>query len=533
VHYDTQIGNYSGKRISPKLISVLWMIAAFILLIASINFINLSTALATNRAREVGVRKVLGSNKGQLIMQFIMETFLIVISSVCLAEVITFMVLPFIGRILDIPVAFDLLNPAILFFLLAVTILVTALAGFYPSLVLSGFNPINALKSLRSEKSKKGISLRRGLVVFQFIIAQVLIIGTLIMIKQMNYFTKQPLGFDKEAIVNIPFPGDSIGTSKLDYLRKKLSGSSGIQNVSFSSNTPVEDDNDNWTTFKFNHAAKETDFYAINKWTDNEYLPTYHLPLVAGRNLEPSDTAREFLVNELLIKNLGITNPQDALNKEISLWDGHVKGNIVGVLKEFNSRSFRRELAPVLMTTFKRGYSVAGIKLASQDIVPTMRAIEKIWQETFPDFVFEYQFMDAKVEGFYKEEGKLSQLYKILASIAIFLSCLGLYGLASFMAVQRIKEVGVRKVLGASVSNIVYLFSKEFIILIGIAFVIASPIAWYFMHRWLQDFVFRINISWWIFIVGGVASVMIALATVSFQAIKAAMANPVKSLRTE
>ena len=348
----------------------------------------------------------------------------------------------------------------------------------------------------------------------------------------MNYFTHQPLGFDKSAIVNIPFPGDSIGTSKLDYLRRQLGDVKTIQSISFSSNTPVEDDNDMWSTFKFNHAAKETDFYAITKFADDQYLPTYKLLLVAGRNLQPSDTAREFLVSEKLVKNLGINNPQEILNKEINLW-GFINGQIVGVVKDYNDRSFRRGIDPVLITTLKRGYSQAGIKFTTADVSSAMRSIEKIWNQTFPEFVFEYKFLDDKVESFYKQENQLSSLYKIFAIIAIFLSCLGLYGLASFMAVQRIKEVGIRKVLGASVGSVVYLFSKEFIILIGIAFIIASPIAWYFMHKWLQDYVYRINISWWIFIVGGIASIVIALITVSFQAIKAAVTNPVKSLRTE
>ena len=529
VHYDTKTGDYSGKTISHELINALWLIAAFILLIACVNFINLSTAQAVNRAKEVGVRKVLGSNKWQLKMQFITETFLIVFTSVVLAVIITWIALPSVNKILELPLSVNILNDAsIVLFLVIVAIVVTVLAGFYPSIILSGFNPINALKSKLSAKSTKGISLRRGLVVFQFIIAQALIIGTLIIVKQMNYFTNQPLGFDKEAIVNIPFPADSAGISKLDYLKKQLSGINGIQSVSFSSNTPVEDDNDNWTTFKFNHAIKETDFYAINKWTDNEYVPTYKLPLIAGRNLEASDTAREFLVNEMLIKNLGITNPQDALNKEINLWDGRIKGAIVGVLKDFNARSFRRDLAPVLITTLKQGYSEAGIKLATTNVTSAMHSIEKIWNQTFPDFVFEYKFLDDKVESFYKQENQLSQLYKIFAAIAIFLSCLGLYGLASFMAVQRIKEVGIRKVLGATAGNIVYLFSKEFIILISIAFGIATPVAWYFMHQWLQNYPFRIELSWWIFLIGGIASIFIALATVSFQAIKAAIANPVK-----
>ena len=534
IHYDTQVGSTSGKTISKQLITALWIIAAFILLIACVNFINLATAQAVNRSKEVGVRKVLGSNKKQLKVQFLTETFLIVIAAVLLSVIFAVIVLPFISKIVELPITFSIVqNPAVLLFLLAITISVTALAGIYPSIVLARFNPINALKNKAVSVSTGGISLRRALVVFQFIIAQALIIGTLIIVKQMNYFTSQPLGFEKDAIVNIPFPGDSVGTSKLGYLRKELSAINEVQTVSFGSNTPVEDNNDNWTTFRYNHAPKETDFYAINKWSDDQYLPTYGLPLAAGRNLAASDTIKEFLVNETLLRNLGITNPQDALNKEIDLWNGTYKGPIVGVLKDFHDRSFRAPVAPVLITTFKMAYSLAGIKLKTQNALSSLSRIEKIWGTVFPEFVFEYQFLDAKVDSFYKEERKLSQLYKIFAAIAIFLSCLGLYGLASFMAAQRIKEVGIRKVLGASAANIVYLFSKEFIILIGIAFLIASPVAWFFMHRWLQDYVYRIDISWWIFLIGGTASVVIALVTVSLKAIKAAVANPVKSLRTE
>jgi ABC-type antimicrobial peptide transport system permease subunit len=534
VHYDTQTGDYSNKTISHELLSALWLIAAFILLIACVNFINLSTAQAVNRAKEVGVRKVLGSNKSQLKIQFITETFLIVLCAVILSVIISIFVLPSVNKILELSLSFNIFNnPAIILFLLSTTIVVTVLAGFYPSIVLSGFNAVNALKSKLTAKTSKGISLRRGLVVFQFIIAQALIIGTLIIVKQMNYFINQPLGFDKSAIVNIPFPADSIGLTKLDYLKKQLLTTTGIQNVSFSSNTPVEDDNDMWTTFRFNRAVKETDFYAITKFADNEYVPAYKLPLITGRNLQPSDTAREFLVNESLVKNLGLKKPEDILNKEISIWGDQMKGPVVGVLKDFNDRSFRRDLAPLLITTNNKMYNEAGIKLATTNISSTMNAVKKIWEQTYPDFVYEYKFLDDKVESFYKQENQLAQLYKIFAAIAIFLSCLGLYGLASFMAAQRIKEVGIRKVLGATATNIVYLFSKEFIILIAIAFAIATPIAWYYMHKWLQDYVYRIEISWWIFLAGGIVAIIIALITISFQAIKAAIANPVKSLRTE
>lgn len=533
VHYDTQSGDFSGKTISLRLINALWLIAAFILLIACVNFINLSTAQAVNRSKEVGVRKVLGSNKWQLKLQFLSETFLIVMAALIISGVLAILALPYINKLLELSLSFNRHNGvSIVLFLMIISLTVTALAGFYPSVVLSGFNPVNALKSRLTAKTNKGISLRRGLVVFQFIIAQSLIIATLVITKQMAFFNDQPLGFDKNAIVNIPVPTDSISNSKLGYLKKELKAVNGIQNISFNTNTPVEDNNDNWSNFKFNHATKETDFYAIIKMADEDYIPAYRLPLTAGRNLEASDTIREFIVNEMLIRNLGIKNPQDALNKEISFSE-NMKGPIVGVLKDFYTRSFRDDLAPLIISTYSRDYSEASIKLNSKQLSASMHAIEKIWSAIYPDFVFEYKFLDDKVESFYKQENQLAHLYKIFAMIAIFLSCLGLYGLASFMAVQRIKEVGIRKVLGATGSQIVYLFSKEFILLISVAFAIASPLTWYFMNQWLQNYPFRIPLSWWIFIVGGLVSILIALTTVSFQAIKAAMSNPVNSLRSE
>ncbi|HVX26670.1 MAG TPA: ABC transporter permease [Parafilimonas sp.] len=534
VHYDTEAGDYSNKTISHELLNVLWLIASFILLIACVNFINLSTAQAVNRAKEVGVRKVLGSNKSQLQIQFIVETFLIVTGAVMLAAIITILALPYVNQLLELSLSFNIFsNPAIILFLITVTIVVTALAGFYPSVVLSRFNPVNALKSKLTTNTAKGISLRRGLVVFQFIIAQALIIGTLIIVQQMNYFMDQPLGFDKDAIVNVPFRPDSTGSKLTDYLRQQLLSVNGVQAVSFSSNTPVEDDNNRFTTLKFDHAIKDEDFQAIVKFADEEYVPTYKLQLAAGRNLQPSGMTREFLVNESFVKSLGLKKPEDILNKEVSIWGDVIKCPVVGVVKDFNDRSLRQRVAPLIITTNSTMYRQASIKLETTNTATTMQSIKKIWEQTFPDYVYEYRFLDDKIASFYKQEHQLSQLYKIFAAIAIFLSCLGLYGLASFMAVQRIKEVGIRKVLGATSANIVYLFSKEFIILIAIAFAIATPIAWYYMHQWLQNYAYRINVSWVIFLTGGLVAIVIALATISMQAIKAAMANPVKSLRTE
>jgi len=532
IHYDVAAGNFSNKTISHELINVLWIIAAFILLIACVNFINLSTVQAVNRAKEVGVRKVLGSKKSQLQIQFLVETLLIVLVAVLLSAGITVLALPYVNSLLELSLSFNVFgNPMIVLFLLAITIAVTVLAGFYPSIVLSGFNPINALKSKLTVNAAKGISLRRGLVMFQFVIAQALIIGTFIIVQQMDYFMKQPLGFNKDAVVNLPFRPDSTGTKLTDYLKQQLL-LNGVESVSFNSNSPMEENN-MFTTLKFDKSIKNADFQAISKFVDNDYVSTYKLQLVAGRNLEPSGWTKEFLVNESFVKSLGLKKPEDILNKEVSIMDGLIKCPVVGVVKDFNDRSLRQELSPVLMATNSTMYRQASVKLPTVNIAGSMEKIKKLWEQTFPNNVYEYSFLDEKIAGYYKQESQLSELYKIFAGIAIFLSCLGLYGLASFMAVQRIKEVGIRKVLGASTGNIVYLFSREFILLIAIAFVIATPIAWYYMHQWLQDYAYRINISWWIFAAGGLAAIIIALATISVKAIKAAVANPVKSLRTE
>ena len=533
VHFDAVAGNYSGRTITADRIRTLWVIAGFILLIACVNFINISTAQAVNRAKEVGVRKVLGGRRRQLTFQFILEAFLLVAGSVLLALVLTGSLLTPISRILDIPVNFGVLSEApVLLFLASVTVAVTLLAGFYPALVLSSFNPITALKTKLVARSGSGITLRRGLVVLQFVIAQALIIGTLLMIRQMDYFRSTPMGFNKEALVTVPFPGDSAGRSRIHYLRDQLVAMKGVRQVSFNNTSPADQDNW-WTGFKFDHAGKETKFASISKWVDANYVPTYGLPLAAGRNITATDSVKEFLVNETLVRKLGFSNPQDVLNKEINLWNGFAVGPIVGVIKDFHQSSLKDSLSPVFMLNFAKGFNSAGIRLDGADLPGTLRSIEKLWAATYPDFVYEYQFLDEKIAGFYKEEATLSRFYKIFASIAIFLSCLGLYGLASFMAAQRLKEVGIRKVLGATAANIVYLFSKEFVVLIAIAFLLSTPIAWYFVHQWLLQYVYRISISGWVFVFGGALALLVALATVSFQAFRAAAVNPVKNLRTE
>ncbi len=527
VHFDAEVGNNIGRTISKQLINTMWLIAAFILLIACVNFINLSTAQAINRAKEIAVRKVLGGNKWQLKLQFFNETALITLMAMLLAALLAFLSLPALSKMLDLTLSMDVLkNPFILAFLGVIAVLIVLLAGFYPAIVLARYNPALALKSKIKAGKMKGLSLRRGLVVFQFIIAQGLIIGTLIIVKQMDYFRNRPMGFDKDAIVNISFPDDSVGLSKTNYLRDRLKQIKGVKAVSFSYASPA--DNGGWySNFRYDHQKDEVDWSASLKWADDQYLSTYNIPLVAGRNVKASDTVREFLVNETLLSKLGIKNPSEAINKEIEMWGGSLKGSIVGVMKDFNVVSFREAMAPVLVTTNKENYSTAGIKLQTEGMKSTLNSVADLWNAVYPDYVFQQQFLDAKIENFYIQEKRLSDLYKIFAGLAIFLSCLGLYGLASFMAAQKIKEVGIRKVLGASVNSIIMLFSKEFLILIAVAFLIAAPLAWYLMHNWLQDFVYRISIPWWILLLAGFLAALIALITVSFQAIKAAVANPV------
>ncbi len=531
VHFDKRFGNYSHATFSKELITALSLISLFLVLIACINFVNLSTAQAADRAKEVGVRKVLGSRKRQLIAQFLSESLIITLAAVLFAFAIAFMVLPFLNQLLGTKITTHL-NAEILIFLVVTTVTVTLLSGLYPAIVLSGFNPISVLKSRFTNRTTGSISLRRGLVVLQFTLAQALIIGTLIVVSQMKYFKTAQMGFDKEAIVTIPIPSDSVSQKKMNGLKAELLEQPDIKSVSFG--TFSISDNSHWgSDFMFDNAPKVTNFNADLKWADADVFKTYDLKMVAGRPYRPSDTIREYVANETMVKELGIQNPEQILGKKIKFPGGDMQGEVVGVVKDFNGASMAKPIAPILMSTWKESYQMMAIKLNSQQANRTIAVIEKLWNQTYPDYVYEYQFLDEKIDNFYKQENQLSQLYKIFAGIAIFISCLGLYGLVSFMAIQRTKEIGVRKVLGASVANIVYLFSKEFTLLICISFLIAAPLAYYFMHGWLENFTFRITIGAGIFIITIVSSVSIAWITVGYRAFRAAKVNPVKSLRAE
>ena len=531
IHFDGRFGTYTHHTFSKTLITSLSLIGLFLLIIGCINFINLATAQAVNRAKEVGVRKVLGSRKKQLVWQFICETFIITLLAVIIAVAIAYSTLPFLNQLLNTGIAVQF-DAGIMLFLASVLIGVTFLSGLYPAIILAGFNPITALKSKLTAKTVGGISLRRVLVVLQFTAAQALIIGTLVVVGQMDFFRNAPMGFDKDAIININIPGDSLSITKRDALKTQLLGHSSIKSVSYST-FAITDDSHWGSDFKFDNAAKPVDFNADLKWADADVFKTYGLQMIAGSPYRASDTVREFVVNESLVKQLGFRNPKDIIGKKIDMWGGNLKGPVVGVVRNFNASSMKDALYPVIMAPFKYVYGTMAVKMQPENLQQALSLIEKDWNAAYPDYVYKYQFLDDKIASFYEQENQLSQLYKIFAGIAIFISCLGLYGLVSFMAVRRTKEIGIRKVLGASSGNIFYLFSKEFILLIIFAFAIAAPLAYYFMHNWLNNFSFRISIGADVFVITLAASIILVWLTVSYRSIKASIANPVESLRSE
>ena len=531
IHFDERYDNFNGRTFSNDLIFALRLIGLFLLIIACVNFINLTTAQAINRAREVGVRKVLGGNRSQLILQFLGETGITTLLALAGSVLVVFFCIPFINNLLAIQLPASLLfNGKFTLFMVGAWAVVTFLSGFYPALVLSGFSPVMVLKSL-VVAGNKGISFRRALVVFQFVIAQALIIGTLVVASQMEYFKNADMGFAKEAIINAAFPGDSVSRTRVDLLRDELKKIGGIQQVSFSTFAPSSEGG--WyTDLHIDNGNKRlSEMVVCTKPADAAYFNLYQLPLVAGRVYFASDTASEYVVNETVVKNLGIRNAADAIGKQIQV--NGKRCPIVGVVKDFHINSLRDPIGPVVLFSNKNSYGIANLKINIKQAKSVIAAVQTIWNRYYPDYVFEYSFLDQSIADYYKQENQLSQLYKLFSGIAIFISCLGLYGLISFMAVQRRKEIGIRKVLGAPVRDIVVMLSKEFTLLIIIAFLIASPIAWYFMHQWLQQYTYRIPVSAIFFIATIGCSLVIAWLTVGYTAIKAAVANPVKSLRTE
>ncbi|MBS1527507.1 MAG: FtsX-like permease family protein, partial [Bacteroidetes bacterium] len=483
-----------------------------------------------NRAREIGVRKVLGSNRPQLILQFLGEAALVSCFALFIALAAVLLVIPAVNNLLDIRLAVSALYQGnMIFFLFCSLVMVILLAGFYPAFLLSGFNPVGVLKSSLSAR-QGGISLRRGLVVFQFFTAQALIIVTMVMASQMSYVNTADMGFNKEAILTAELPQDSIGYAKRAVLLDELMKIPGVEKVSFGTGAPI---GGRWfiDLRTPDNIGKAPNMIIAYKISDTGFFSLFHLQFIAGRPYYDSDTVREFVVSESVTRNLGYSNPQRAIGKRIIV--NGLNRPIVGVVKDFHTASLRFSMVPIVMTTDKRAYSRASIKLNLAQAKSAIAAMEKLWGKYYPDFAFTNSFLDDDIAAFYRQETQLSQLYKLFAIVAVFISCLGLYGLVTFMAVQRKKEIGIRKVLGAPISSILMLLSREFTLLIGIAFLIAAPVAWYFMHNWLQQYAYRINLGPALFLMTIIGSILVAWATVGYTAIKAALANPVNSLRSE
>ncbi|MBL7825396.1 MAG: ABC transporter permease [Saprospiraceae bacterium] len=531
LHFDDEIGN-SGSHIVPK--SRLWILSSIgilILLMACFNFINLSTAQAAMRAREVGVRKTLGSGRGQLVAQFLSETFLIVLVAVLLGAGLAALGAPWLHHISDVPNDWPFLEtPMIWAFLGLSVICITFVSGMYPSLVLAGFNPIRALRKDSAQALVGGVSLRKVLVVGQFVIAQALIVGALIALNQLDYVQKKELGFDKNLVYNFGFQADSASQSRLNPLKEQLKSIPGVVSVSYCSDQPLS--GNTWSgNFALGRGQEDAPFGVCLKFCDAEFQKTYDLKLVTGRWMEPSDTMRECVVNETLLRKLGV-RPEEAIGKEMVVGQRRIIP-IVGVVRDFHSHSLHEELEPMMLAPRKKFYSTGSVKVEPANRAATIASIEKVFYSIYPEQIFEGRFFDESIAEFYENEDRFANTCKGFAGLAILISCLGLFGLATHATARRTKEIGVRKVMGASVTSITSLLAKDFLKLVFLALLIATPLAWYFMDHWLSDFAFRIDIQWWVFGITGLTALLIAFITVSYQSIRAALSNPVKALRSE
>lgn len=519
-------GFVSGSITNVYIFSI---VALFILIIACINFINLTTARSTERAREVGVRKVVGAGRMQLARQFIGESVLISLIAFALTLGIASLLLPsfneLAGKIVSSSI-FENLNYVLILFLAAIG--VGLLAGIYPAFVLSSFRPTIVLKG-RFATGTKGNFLRKSLVVSQFTISTALIIGTIIVYTQMNYMRNRDLGFKKDQVLVL----DTNRDSKINILKQAIAGLPNVEDVSLSSSVPASSNASAYSEIenvKGDMQVANLNIYFV----DFNYIPLYKIKMAAGRPFSgdyKTDTTQAMILNETAARMFGYSRPEQAIGKKFNQWGR--EGKIIGVVKDFHFRSLQEPIKPLSMRIEPSRYDYLSVSISAKNISATLDAIKKEWKTIIPNKPFSYYFLDEFFNRQYKSEEQFGKLFLDFALLAIFISCLGLLGLASYSTMQRTKEIGIRKTLGASVPTILRLLSKDFLKLVIIAFLIAAPISGYFMHKWLNDFAYRTSMSWWIFVIAGLIAISIAMLTVSFQAIKAAIANPVRSLRTE
>ena len=504
-------------------------VALFILVIASINFINLTTARSVERAKEVGIRKVVGAQKRQLGLQFLGESVIVCFLAFILSLGLIYLLLPSFNEMAGKVVAESIFSyPSYLLLLFAVAIGLGVVAGIYPALVLSSFKPVSVLKG-RFSAGKRGVVLRKGLVVSQFIISIVLIIGTLVIYNQMDYMRNTELGFSKEQVVILKPNGHPAQKA----MQRAVENIPGVKETSFGSSIPGGGNAAAYSELE----NKQGDLQIANLdvyFVDFDYMKLFDLKVLAGRGFSKdfaTDTTQAMVVNERVVQLLGYNSPEEAIGQRFRQWGR--EGQIIGVVQDFHYTSLKEKIEPLTMRIEPDRNNLLAVKVDANNVQKTIATLETEWSKFIPQQPFDYYFLDEFFDRQYRAEERFGNLVLYFSILAIFISCLGLLGLASYSTLQRKREIGIRKIVGASVTRIVHLLSYEFLKLVLIAFVIASPIAWLLMNKWLQDFAYRIDIHWWIFALAGLAAISIAILTVSFQAIKAAIANPINSLRTE
>ncbi|MEX0362317.1 MAG: ABC transporter permease [Allomuricauda sp.] len=522
---------YGG--LDPTLLWVFGIIGLFLIIIASINFINISTAQAFYRSKEIGVRKVLGSFKQHLFWQFLSETFVIGLFALLIGIGLAILFLPSFNALFQIELsAYNLLNTQFIVFLTLVLLIVSFLSGSYPGILMSRIVPVLALKGKLDHNDTGGATTRKILVVAQFAISITLIAATLIISRQIDYAVNTDLGFDKDFVVMVDIPSE-LDPVQLNGLKERLVQITGVENVSACLSSPGGS-NSNWgTSIRYHNKAEPEEFSIEIKAGDTNYLNTFDIPLIAGRNFFESDSLAEVLVNERLGEKLGLNSPEEMLGKKFEASGGNVKATIVGVVKDFHDTDFTHAINPVFIGAKNSWFSELAIKINNTNTALTLEQIGEEWSNAFSGYIYEYRFLDERVAEQYETEQRYLSLSKVFSALAILIGCLGLYGLILFYVGQRTKEIGIRKVLGSNVANILALFSMDFFKLILIAGLFATPIAWYLMEQWLQGYTYRTEIHWWVFALAIFSIMVITLLTISYQTLKAAIANPIKSLRTE
>ncbi len=522
-------GKPAGGRI--EYIRIFSGVALFILIIACINFMNLATARSVKRAKEVGLRKVVGSTRSSLVAQFLGESLVFALLAMLLSVLLLYILLPFFNRFTSKHIQLPFTDAVFWAMLGGITLLTGLLAGSYPALYLSSLKPVRILKGVL-RFTPGSIWFRKGLTVFQFTLSIVLLIATIVICRQTNYVRNAHLGYDRENLVYTRIEGELMTKEKYLLFKKLLTGMPGIAMVDRSSEAPhtmdfVVTDPVKWEGKELNTAVG---FKPSSVGFD--FVKLMNLKIAEGRDFSkniPTDSTDAFMVNEEAVREMGITNP---IGKWVSAWKK--KGHIIAVLKDYHTHSLREPIKPLIIDVKENEYfGVILVRTKAGETKEALASMEKVYKEVNPGYPFSCQFVDQEYKNLYNNEQLISRLSMLFATLAIIISCLGLLGLVMFAAEQRTKEVSIRKVLGASLGQIVTLFSKDFLKLVGIAFLVAAPLGWLAMHQWLRDFAYRIAIPWWIFVLSGLAAVFIALLTVSIQALKTAAANPVKSLRSE